>query len=118
VGATTFQSGAPLTGAGPYIQANLNCSGVASARQPPPIEFKPGWYEVGPINFPDPGMWSVRFHFNENCNDELPDSPHGHAAFWVTVPGATDAASGPLPEASSEASPSGASDASSDASEQ
>ncbi|HEV3193543.1 MAG TPA: hypothetical protein VGY54_23705 [Polyangiaceae bacterium] len=40
---------------------------------------------TGPIYFDQPGQWTVRFHFNENCND-VPESPHGHAAFHVTVP--------------------------------
>ena len=114
VGATSFGSGAPLTGAGPYIEAILDCSTPASATQPPPVEFQPGVYQVGPIVFPDPGVWSVRFHFNEHCNDLVPYSPHGHAAFWVLVPGADGGVPGEL-EASAledvDASTSGSSDA-------
>jgi hypothetical protein len=113
VGATTFGSGPPLTGAGPYIEAVLDCSTPASAKQPPPVEFQPGVYQVGPIVFPDPGVWSVRFHFNENCNDLVADSPHGHAAFWVLVPGGDGGVPGEI-EASAleeDASTSGSSDA-------
>jgi hypothetical protein len=122
--ATTFQGGLPLTDAYPYIEAVLNCSAVASATQPDPVEFMPGWYQVGPSNFPVPGVWSVRFHFNENCIDELPDSPHGHAAFWITVPPVSGGGSAPdaSADASGDASPGatsgGASDAASDALEQ
>jgi hypothetical protein len=47
-------------------------------------ENPPGTY-TGPIYFDKPGAWTVRFHFNENCND-VAGSPHGHAAFHVTVP--------------------------------
>jgi hypothetical protein len=96
-GAGPFGSGPPLTGAGPYAEVILDCTKVASAKQPDPVESSPGVYQVGPIVFTEPGQWSVRFHFNENCYDELPDSPHGHAAFWVTVPevdGAIPATSG------------------------
>jgi hypothetical protein len=41
---------------------------------------------VGPIVFDQPGKWVVRFHFFENCDDLVEDSPHGHAAFYVQVP--------------------------------
>jgi hypothetical protein len=41
---------------------------------------------TGPIIFDQPGEWTVRFHIHEECSDELDDSPHGHAAFHVTVP--------------------------------
>ncbi len=48
-------------------------------------ETSPGIYKVGPIKFDKPGTWTVRFHFFEGCTD-APASPHGHAAFFVTVP--------------------------------
>ena len=48
-------------------------------------ETTPGTY-VGQIAFDAPGAWTLRFHFNENCLDVLPDSPHGHAAFHLTIP--------------------------------
>ena len=49
-------------------------------------ETSPGVY-TGSIQFDRPGLWTVRFHFfdNGNCPD-LPQSPHGHAAFHITVP--------------------------------
>ena len=31
------------------------------------------------------GAWTARFHFFGTCPD-APDSPHGHAAFFVAVP--------------------------------
>jgi hypothetical protein len=46
----------------------------------------PGTYVIGPVVFDAPGQWTVRFHWNENCVDILPDSPHGHSAFYVNVP--------------------------------
>ena len=48
-------------------------------------EGPPGTY-VGPVYFDQPGQWTVRFHFFEVCLDGLADSPHGHAAFHITVP--------------------------------
>jgi hypothetical protein len=48
-------------------------------------EGPPGTYR-GPIVFDGPGAWTVRFHFHEECADLLPNSPHGHAAYHITVP--------------------------------
>ncbi len=45
-----------------------------------------GTYQIGPVRFDKPGKWTVRFHFNEQCEDTEADSPHGHAAFYVDVP--------------------------------
>jgi hypothetical protein len=52
----------------------------------PSTEIAPGVYKVGPIPFPQAGLWQVRFHLFEECGDSQEDSPHGHAAFWVRVP--------------------------------
>jgi hypothetical protein len=41
---------------------------------------------VGSIIFDRAGEWTVRFHIHEECADALDDSPHGHAAFHITVP--------------------------------
>jgi len=41
---------------------------------------------VGPVIFDAPGDWTLRFHLHEECSDLLDDSPHGHAAFHITVP--------------------------------
>ena len=49
------------------------------------IEGPPGTY-TGNIQFDKSGLWTVRFHFHQECADLLPDSPHGHAAYSVTVP--------------------------------
>jgi hypothetical protein len=40
---------------------------------------------VGQIIFDQAGEWTVRFHIHEECSDDFADSPHGHAAFHVTV---------------------------------
>jgi hypothetical protein len=41
---------------------------------------------VGSVVFDQAGQWTVRFHIHEECSDALDDSPHGHAAFRITVP--------------------------------
>ena len=48
-------------------------------------ETSPGTYTYGPIRFDASGKWTVRFHLYEDCVDG-DTSPHGHAAFFVTVP--------------------------------
>jgi hypothetical protein len=45
-----------------------------------------GAYTIGPVVFDQPGLWTIRFHLHENCADLLPDSPHGHAAYYINVP--------------------------------
>ena len=33
-----------------------------------------GVYQIGPaVFFDESGLWYIRFHFNENCDDVLPD---------------------------------------------
>jgi hypothetical protein len=46
----------------------------------------PGTYTFGPVLFDVGGTWTVRFHFFDLCTEVAPDSPHGHAAFYVHVP--------------------------------
>ncbi|HSS38144.1 MAG TPA: hypothetical protein VLT58_05190 [Polyangia bacterium] len=83
--------GKPASCAGirPDISLSL-AHGVAAPKNPAP-EIAPGVYKVGPIRFDAPGntpghYWTVRFHLYEECNDSPEDSPHGHAAFYVSVP--------------------------------
>jgi hypothetical protein len=44
----------------------------------------PGYWSTNVV-FDQAGQWTVRFHIHEECLDVLDDSPHGHAAFYVTV---------------------------------
>jgi hypothetical protein len=90
VTATKRVDGTPLTGANPYIEAVQACA-HPSANPPSPAvtsteEAPAGTYKIGPIVFDRPGGWVVRFHFYGTCSDDLPTSPHGHAAFFVNVP--------------------------------
>jgi len=84
---------APLTGACTYAELCLNNTHPAPETDSPPpagkqqvVEGPPGTYTIGPVQFDAPGVWTVRFHFNEICCDVVDDSPHGHAAFFVDVP--------------------------------
>jgi hypothetical protein len=77
----------PLTGASAVPDVALDCKyPVTQPPRNPSPEIAPGVYVVGPIVFYKPGTWVFRFHFNETCLDDVPDSPHGHAAFYVQVP--------------------------------
>jgi hypothetical protein len=83
--------GTPVTGAMqgtsfPGIEVFLNNHHPAPNTNPSATEAQPGIYTTGPIRFDAPGQWTVRFHFHEECEDLLPDSPHGHAAYFVNVP--------------------------------
>jgi hypothetical protein len=95
---TKREDDSPLLGVetgGSFVPANprpdvvLNCShpipNTPAPRNPTP-SVAPGTYVVGPVVFDQPGDWVFRFHFNEECLDIVPDSPHGHAAFHVNVP--------------------------------
>jgi len=74
-------AGAPDGGVNNHSSPFISGDGV------PIQETSPGVYRIGPAAFFDEsGLWYVRFHFNENCADVLPDSPHGHAAYYVNVP--------------------------------
>lgn len=76
----------PATCAGIRPDVSLSISHGAPAPANPSTEIAPGIYQVGPIKFDKPGTWTVRFHLFEECSDGPEDSPHGHAAFYVSVP--------------------------------
>jgi len=90
--------GTPLLGVetgGKFVPGNprpdvvLDCNhpipNTPAPRDPSPM-VAPGTYVVGPIVFDKSGDWVFRFHFNEECLDVSPESPHGHAAFHIRVP--------------------------------
>ncbi len=94
--ATSLTTHGPVTGA--HIHAEVftttpgdaACDDMSTHESPFPFtdymsEGPPGTY-TGRTIFDSPGQWTIRFHLNENCLDVLPDSPHGHAAFHLTVP--------------------------------
>ena len=98
--------GTPLTGANPGLEVFTTspgdwdsatfCDTMSTHPSIPPAslsntgywpltEGQPGTYS-GPVVFDQAGQWTIRYHFNHNCFDVLPDSPHGHAAYHITVP--------------------------------
>ena len=83
---TTKTNGQPLTGAPIRAEVFLNATHPAPNTTQKSTEGQPGTYTVGPIKFDASGQWTVRFHFHEECDDTVEDSPHGHAAFFVQVP--------------------------------
>jgi hypothetical protein len=90
--AIRLQDMAPATCAGVIPDVSLDppdggfsTHGAPAPPNPSP-EIAPGVYKVGPIRFDEAGTWTVRFHLFEECSDNLDDSPHGHAAFYVKVP--------------------------------
>jgi hypothetical protein len=101
VTANHLTDGSPLTGAAPLAETFRALTldpGPASNANQNPSEIAPGVYVVGPLLFDESNAsgeagasgilpyWTVRFHFYETCSDLLPDSPHGHAAFYLRVP--------------------------------
>jgi hypothetical protein len=78
--------GMPLTGAAPQWDVGLACNHTSPTIPSDGTETSPGTYQLPPVVFDKSGKWVVRFHFWEVCDDTLPDSPHGHAAFWLQVP--------------------------------
>jgi hypothetical protein len=86
VTATTLVDGQPATGADVIAEVFLNDTHPAPNSGQKTVESLGGLYQVGPIQFDSPGQWTVRFHLHQNCQDQTPDSPHGHAAFFIAVP--------------------------------
>jgi hypothetical protein len=87
VSVTVKATGKPMTGAPVNPEVFLSETHPAPSSHPTSNETQTaGTYTVGPVRFDKSGNWTVRFHFNEQCSDLSPDSPHGHAAFFVSVP--------------------------------
>lgn len=84
--ATNKVDGTPLTGAGTQVEGFLSPTHPAPTPFVTSTEGSPGTYVTQPMKFDQPGRWSIRMHLFEQCSDLLPDSPHGHVAFYVDVP--------------------------------
>ncbi|MDP9002163.1 MAG: hypothetical protein M3O46_18885 [Myxococcota bacterium] len=91
---TSKTDGSKVTGMMPYAEVFTSVAvdggcDIGSTHPGPDngVRFQegPAGTYTGSIVFDAPGLWTVRFHFREECND-VPDSPHGHAAYHVTVP--------------------------------
>ena len=100
--ATNKTDGTPLAGAQPGVEAfttspgdwdaHTFCDTMSTHPSAPagggywPLSEGPAGTYTGPVQFDLAGQWTVRFHFYHECFDVLPDSPHGHAAYHLTVP--------------------------------
>jgi len=84
--ATRLADGQPARG------ANVGLTAFLTPTHPTPSpainngELPGGTYNIGPVIFDAPGMWTVRFVLYPTCSDVPADSPQGHAAFYVAVP--------------------------------
>jgi hypothetical protein len=85
---TRLADNRPATGAQVTPEVTLDESHISPSTDIGSMESPAGSgvYKVGPIRFDQAGRWVVRFHFFEDCSDVPADSPHGHAAFFVSVP--------------------------------
>jgi hypothetical protein len=86
VTAVTTLDGTRLSGAQAYAEIFLSDAHPAPNSDVKTVEGPAGVYTIGPVLFDAPGKWTVRFHFYAQCVDLNPDSPHGHAAFYVNIP--------------------------------
>jgi hypothetical protein len=86
VTATKKTDGTPAVGANVDPEVFLDTTHPAPNSNTHTTESPPGTYHVGPIHFDKAGKWTMRFHFFEQCDDSIPTSPHGHAAFFIDVP--------------------------------
>jgi hypothetical protein len=75
----------PVTGANPSAEVFLSDTHPAPNTNQASTESPAGTYRVGPVRFDASGQWTVRFHLFETCHD-TEASPHGHGAFFVSVP--------------------------------
>lgn len=84
--ATNKSDGTPLTSAHAEAEIFFNLTHPSPTPIVDTTEGPPGTYVTQPVKFDEPGEWTVRFHFHEECVDFTDDSPHGHVAFHVQVP--------------------------------
>jgi len=78
--------GMAAAGAKTSLEVFLNDTHPAPNSGQRSTEAPAGTYNIGPIRFDQPGQWTVRFHLYEECSELLRTSPHGHVAFYISVP--------------------------------
>jgi hypothetical protein len=82
VSITTLADGKPVTGDTPHVEYFDDTQDTETTSA---SETSPGTYTIAPITFDKAEQWQIRFHIHEECADLLDDSPHGHAAFYLSV---------------------------------
>jgi hypothetical protein len=93
--ATNKGDASPLTGANTIVEFFTTTPGDAGCDDMSThpgvnsgvmlVEGPPGTY-TGRLVFDAPGAWTMRLHFHEECADVAGASPHGHAAYHLTLP--------------------------------
>ncbi len=84
--ATRLADGQPAKGANVGLTAFLTPSHPTPSPAINNGELPGGTYNIGPVIFDAPGMWTVRFSLYPTCSAMPADSPQAHAAFYVAVP--------------------------------
>lgn len=82
---TKIADGKPATGAAPSLEIFLDETHLASKLGDKAVEVSPGTYQIKGVRFDASGKWTLRFHVYADCADGE-SSPHGHGAFYVSVP--------------------------------
>ncbi len=82
---TNKSDGSVVKGAKPEPDITLTDTHPGITDKSKAVEGPDGTYKIGPVKLDASGKWTVRFHFFGDCTDSE-TSPHGHAAFFVTVP--------------------------------
>jgi hypothetical protein len=82
---SALATGKPVSNAGVDPEVYLDMNHPAPPTTIKTAETSPGTYTMGPVAFDATGKWTVRFHFFPTCLDS-PESPHGHAAFFLGIP--------------------------------
>lgn len=82
---TKLADGSAATGATPSLEVFLDESHLAPKLGDKAVEVSPGTYQIKGVRFDASGQWTIRFHLYQDCFDGE-TSPHGHAAFYVSVP--------------------------------
>jgi len=77
--------GMPALGADPNLEIFLDETHPAPNSGASATDAGNGSYTIKGVRFDASGKWTLRFHMYESCVDGE-TSPHGHAAFFVTVP--------------------------------
>ncbi len=80
---TNLTDGTPVTGYTPHVEYFDSTQDTETDTAT--ATSTPGQFTIEPISFNTVETWQIRFHIHEECADVLDDSPHGHAAFYLTV---------------------------------
>ncbi|HEY1534255.1 MAG TPA: hypothetical protein VGF76_09555 [Polyangiaceae bacterium] len=69
----------------PFMPCEPSHLAPTSDYEAPVTQIRPGKFTVGPVVFDASGRWVIRYHFYEECFNNV-TTPHGHIAFFVEVP--------------------------------